>query len=65
MGSVDESYREDRSPEDIAELRDTAVEEMRRIVGERWVSADPHILDTYTWQYIAELTSTTRPGSWW
>ena len=38
----------------------TAVAELGRIVGERWVTADPHILDTYTWQYVAELVSGTN-----
>jgi glycolate oxidase len=60
MGSTSEIQRNDRSPEEIAVLRETAVAELGRIVGERWVIADPHILDTYTWQYIAELTTGTN-----
>jgi len=29
--------------------------EFSDVVGPRWVTADPLILDTYTWQYIAEM----------
>jgi hypothetical protein len=57
MGSVAELRKQSRSPEEIAALRETVVRELVRIVGERWVTADPHLLDTYAWQYIAELTS--------
>ena len=60
MGSVGELDREDRSPEEVAALREAVVGELRRIAGERWVTADPHILDTYTWQYIAELSTGTN-----
>jgi hypothetical protein len=60
MGYVGEVYEDDRSAEEIAALRDNAVRGLRSIVGERWVSADPHILDTYAWQYIAELSSGTN-----
>jgi len=60
MGSVAHTGRGDRSPEDIEALRGTAVAELAGVVGERWVTADPHILDTYTWQYIAELSTGTN-----
>jgi len=60
MGQVGEICPEARSPEEIATLRETALSELRKAVGERWVTGDPHILDTYTWQYIAELTSGTN-----
>jgi glycolate oxidase len=60
MGSVAYSYRDDRSPDEIEALRCTALAELGRVVGERWVTADPHILETYTWQYIAELSTGTN-----
>jgi len=34
--------------------------ELSEVVGARWVKDDPQILDTYTWQYIAELTTGTN-----
>ncbi len=60
MGYVGEIYQDDRSPEEIEALRQTALAELGKVVGERWITADPHILETYTWQYIAELTSGTN-----
>ena len=60
MGYVGEVYEDDRSPEEIEVLRERAATELREIVGDRWVTTDPHIIDTYTWQYIAELTTGTN-----
>jgi glycolate oxidase len=60
MGIAAETYQDDRTPEEVAALRETAVRELKQAVGERWVTADPQLLDTYTWQYIAELTTGTN-----
>jgi hypothetical protein len=60
MGSVAYIYQDDRSPDEIDALRRTTGAELGKVVGERWVSADPHILETYTWQYIAELSTGTN-----
>jgi hypothetical protein len=60
MGSVAHTHQDDRSPEQIEALRRTALAELRAVVGERWITADPHILETYTWQYIAELSTGTN-----
>ena len=43
-----------------AALRERVGGALREIVGERWVSTDPMILDTYTWQYQAEAVTGTR-----
>jgi glycolate oxidase len=53
-------HRDDRSIEEVAKLRQTAASELIKVVGPRWVKNDPQILDTYTWQYIAELTTGTN-----
>ena len=52
--------KDDRSKEEIEELSKKAMSELVKAVGPRWVKNDPQILDTYTWQYIAELTTGTN-----
>ena len=60
MGTVAHTGSDERSPEQVAAMRRSVLEQLGAVVGERWVSADPHILDTYTWQYIAELSTGTN-----
>jgi glycolate oxidase len=60
MGNVAYTYQDERRPEEIDELRQSVLTELGEIVGKRWVTADPLILETYTWQYIAELTTGTN-----
>jgi len=55
--NVSESQECNRSREESAELRRRALAELSDAVGPRWVTADPLLLDTYTWQYIAEMTT--------
>ncbi len=43
-----------RSPEEVARLQADLLAALREAVGERWVTMDPLILDTYAWQYLAE-----------
>ncbi|RME50530.1 MAG: FAD-binding oxidoreductase [Deltaproteobacteria bacterium] len=44
----------------IEEQRRRIADTLREIVGERWVSIDPAILDTYAWQYLAEAVQGTH-----
>ena len=46
-----------RSPEEVARLQADLLAALREAVGERWVTMDPLILDTYAWQYLAEMAS--------
>jgi glycolate oxidase len=47
----------ERSPEELARLEQDVLAALREAVGERWVTMDPLILDTYAWQYLAEAAS--------
>lgn len=47
----------ERSPEELAELEKDLLAGLQEAVGERWVSTDPLILDTYAWQYLAEMAA--------
>lgn len=44
----------ERSNEEVKKLRAEVASELKEIVGARWVSTDPAVLDTYAWQYVAE-----------
>ena len=50
----------ERSPEELAQLQQDLLGALREAVGERWVTMDPLILDTYAWQYLAEAASGTN-----
>lgn len=47
----------ERTPEALAALRVSLLAGLQEAGGERWVSMDPLILDTYAWQYLAEMAS--------
>ncbi|MBI2566170.1 MAG: FAD-binding oxidoreductase [Candidatus Schekmanbacteria bacterium] len=50
-------WADKRTPEEIAELRETVRRRLVLELGERWVETDPCVLDTYSWQYIAEAAT--------
>ncbi|MEW5733630.1 MAG: FAD-binding oxidoreductase [Thermodesulfobacteriota bacterium] len=52
--------QDDRTPEEVTALRERVTRELIAALGERWVSTDPLILDTYTWQYVAEIATGTN-----
>lgn len=47
-------------PEQAAAKREKVAAGLAEIVGERWVTIEPAILDTYCWQYLAEAASGSR-----
>ncbi len=46
--------------EEAAALRARVLDGLAEIVGGRWVSAEPAVLDTYSWQYLAEAATGQR-----
>jgi hypothetical protein len=54
------SAEDTRTREEREELRKRALSALTAVVGEKWVTNDPLILDTYAWQYIAEFASGTN-----
>jgi glycolate oxidase len=64
MSNVEDRPTEERpttgTPEQAAALRERIGAALREIVGERWVTTDPMILDTYTWQYGAETVTSSQ-----
>lgn len=46
-----------RTPEEKRALWDTVIPELKKALGAEWVMDDPLLLDTYSWQYVAEFTS--------
>jgi hypothetical protein len=45
------------SAEDFSKISADVAAELREVVGSRFVSNDPAVLDTYAWQYVAEAVS--------
>ncbi|MCC7077439.1 MAG: FAD-binding oxidoreductase [Acidimicrobiia bacterium] len=61
MGSVlGVSGESTLTEEEAAALRDEVVAELALVVGDRWVTAEPAILDGYAWQYLAEAATGER-----
>lgn len=44
----------DRTDSEVGVVREKVLNELAEVVGQRYVTADPLILDTYAWQYVAE-----------
>jgi len=49
-----------RTPEEIEELKKNVQSELREVIDPKWVTTDPLMLDTYSWQYVAEFATGTH-----
>jgi glycolate oxidase len=45
-----------KSSQEKQSLWGKVIPEMKKLLGEKWVLDDPLLLDTYSWQYVAEFT---------
>lgn len=49
-----------RTPEEIEELKKNVQSELREVIDPKWIITDPLMLDTYSWQYVAEFATGTH-----
>ncbi len=49
--------QDNRTDQEKTGLREKVLSRLIPIVGKKWVTSDPLILDTYAWQYLSEFVS--------